>query len=42
MKDIDDKNENNEGSNNKVMPRKNDETFKEQKWKSEHDTILVE
>ena len=42
MKDIDDKNENNEGSNNKVMPRKNDETFKEQKWKSEHETILVE
>lgn len=42
MKNTDDINENNEGSSDKDTNRKNDVTFKEHKWKSEHETILVE
>ena len=42
MKNTDDINENNEGSNNKDTNRKDDVSFKEHKWKSEHEKILVE
>jgi len=42
MKNIDDINEKNEGSSDKDTNRKDDVSFKEHKWKSEHEKILVE
>jgi len=42
MKNTDDINEKNEGSSDKDTNRKDDVSFKEHKWKSEHEKILVE
>jgi len=42
MKNTDDINEKNEGSSDKDTNRKDDVSFKEHKWKSEHEKILVD